>query len=815
MADYYLTYKCIFQSKQVENMEIELWKKDTPATSVIELRATGFDHRYTGDKGDKTSDTIITSEAILSIFITKANVDAGVDYRDFIVQLEDEWIMVAYSDGQKVFVGYLVPGEGEVDFLDHGYEVNISATDGLALLRQQPLSETSPGAWAGVHTLFAFIKECLSKTNLNLPIRINANIYESSMLTREADASKDFFQQCGVHYRSLLKTPISFDSCYDVLTRFFHQHFSLYQWNGMWVINRNAEMQESIGPTNWYTLYNPETSTFSGVKEAHTNAIVARSEKLHPINVNQRIASRFAIKSAKHIFPYDIQPEIPANNQFERGAFQGDGPDFKAWAIDEWVYINITGPSAISALPGVLGAATEAHYRKSTYDTYGIETIREVALDMNSSAGARWLQSSPVPVNKGDKIAVRFDFKTALPDDEIQMGVMVVYIQPVGGPRYSLRWNPGLSQGQWIQQPGTGADLAEIRGSWGQDEFTNEYKNFSVESAPLPIDGDMYFVLIHPAGRNNQFVYFTGFEVEYIPYTAGGYKKVLGDYWLTAQNQPFKDVVEEQVGLSDSLKKVIKGSLIRADGVTLTTKTWKRLGYDEEKHYKELLNLGVYNHKYRRMFRISGTFGGTKFSPVSDPTIFEPLSFHRHFTFPDAPELAGLYFMLVPPLAINYKDGQFDGVFVECLNANNGSTQEPTIDMVRGGIVSTVNSTTLDEWDAAGGAPPVVMIHHPPAAGIWPLNDTWVVISVNPIFTVNMIADANGAGNSPSVTLAGETGTSAAPRLFFFEIGPDIKVGNRFIVDIYGVQRVYEVPSVMRYDDGNQLGDTHQFNYQF
>lgn len=797
-------------------MRIELWRKDVVPAGVTSLKATDFRQSYITGDGNKI-DGIIPCEAVVSFYVNKAQVEAGIDYRDFIVEFDDEWQVIAYSDNQTVFVGFLVPGEGEADFKDFGYELTLSATDGIGFLKQQPLSTFDAAEFTGVHYLIDYIKKCLSYTKLDLPIRAYVNIFEQSMVPRHTDSSKDMFQQCGMHYRSFLKDPTTFDNCFDVLNRIFFQHFSFYQWKGEWVINRIAEMQETAGPQNWYTRYETDGS-IEGDKEYETMAKVARGEKLHPINANQRISSKFPVKSVQHTFPYEPWPEIPANNKFERGTLSiaYSGVDYSAYILDEWTYMNITGPSSISALPGVLGFATDPAYRKSTFDDFGIETIRELAL-YGSGAGARWLQSQPVPVNKNDKIELRFDFRTENDQAAIQIGAMVIYIQPPTGPRYSLRWNPTLSEGRWIAQPGTGADLAEVRVEFAADEDTRQYKSVSMTSAPFPIDGDMYVVFIHPAGFfNNQFVYFTGFELTYLPFTAGGFRKIVGDYWLTLQNQPYKDVVQEEVGASDSLKKVLKGSLYDFNLIELTTPTWYRDYIDrrERRHYKELLNLGVYNHRYRRQWRISGSFGGTKHSPVSDPTIFEPLSFHRHFEFVDAPELLGIYFMLVPPLSIDWREGQFDGTFVDCLNVNNSVIGGNSVNDVIDGLIDAVYEMTEADWDAAGNAPPIGTPAFPPYIGYIPDAPTQLLLGVPLGVDVTVNADANGAGNSPVFVIISSS-EDAINRTVRLEIGTDIAVGNRFSIEIFGVPVTFQVAPKYIFTDGNEEGDTHKFSYQF
>lgn len=805
---YFLHHIISFQNREVEDIIIELYRKDVEPTEIIPLIGVSFNVSYPSGEGDKL-DGIITYEADLSFWV---RTDTPVTYEDFIITFQDDWKIVAYNDSQVVFSGYLVPGLGESEFRDKPYQLSLKASDGLGLLRQQPLSTFDLEEFTSTHRVVDILYHIIKQTGVVLPLHIRANIYESSMEDRDVNPDTDFTAQTKLHYKSLLKSPTEFLSSFEVLEMICKEHFSFYQCHGAWVLNRFAEMYSSVGPTNWYTVYEdaPVGLQSTGILDPDSYANVGRNLKIHPLNADARISSMFPVKSAKHTFNYNVWPEIPDNNKFERGTFNlpYSGPNYAAYIVDKWEVGELTvyaSPFTVTPNPGVAG------YRRSTYNNFNIETERELVLRPPLFITSV-IKSTSTPVNVGDKLKFGATFKTTIAETNLSLSVANIIIIPTTGTGwYSWR---NTNDGRGFENKWELNSFNAISIEYSNGSLTTEPQTVSIESPSIPVDGEVFVMFQQTTDRPGQAFIWSGFELEYIPYTAGGYIPLVGDFWVTSQTDNYKDVIDEEVGLSDSPKKVFKGALYRADGLTLTTPTWYRFGYTEQRHFKELANLGVYNHLFRRHWRLTGTFGGTKFSPVSDPTKMEPLSFHKHFMFFDAPELAGRMFMLVPPLSIDYVQGNFIGNFVECLNSNFFDSVAPTKDQVIEGIIKLINTTTLAEWNSAGGAPASGTLGYPPAASKSPLggsDDIWFYVPVaeNPSFA----ADPNGAGNSPSLT---QTSSAAITlRLVTFDVGADIAVGNRFIISIFGMQLVYTAEAKILYHDGNQTGDQHFFSYKF
>lgn len=669
---YYLHHTVSFFNCLNEQMFVELYKKDVVPGAVTELRATSCTVQYPTGDGDKF-DPIIACEAKLTLYLEDSDAE---EFDDFIVTFADEWKMIVYDDGQVVFIGFLTPGGGRAEFQDKPYEVTLSAVDGIGLLKGEALTKLNGDRFTGVNLIIDYIIAILDKTGLDLNVRLFSNIAEESMEDRTINPNADTFNQTALHARTFLKNATEFYDCYTCLERIMAEYFTIYQHNGMWVIVRIGELQESIGAKMWYTDYGPTGTLLDAQQFLYDPAAVGRDRLIHPVEVGQFVGSNFAIKSSRYTFNYSPWPELPTNNKFERGTLF-DSNDFagpppytqKKYTIDDWLY-GVTNPGSPSTFPpDGMQATTDIAHRLSTYNIYNVETEREIVLDrFDGVVGHRFLRCDPIPVNQYDRIAITLDYKTSQAGTGTRQYLMVMLQPTAGGTPYRLdNGNPAPTDGiGTLTWENTGSLIFLSKFYDGSDD-ASKYSSFFLEPPPLPVAGTLYILFVSfdpPVGR---IVYYRNFNLDYYPSTAGSNQKVKGDYAETSQTDRYKDALDEEVFISDSEKKILQGTLYRENLTDLTTPTWHRYGVSETRHFKELGELARFNANYRRMWKIDGQFDGLKFTPANNQTIIEPLSFHRQFTFPDSAKMNGRYFVLVPPLTLNYSEGRADMNFIEVL----------------------------------------------------------------------------------------------------------------------------------------------------
>lgn len=676
---YHLHHTVLFFNCLNEQLRVELYKKDVVPDDVTELLATSFSVNYPTGNGNKF-DTLITCEAKLTLYLRDTDAQT---FDDFIVTYSDEWKMIAYNDSQIVFVGFLTPGEGRAGFQDKPYDVSLSAVDGLGLLKGVPLTKVNGSKFTGVNLIIDYITAILDKTGLGLNLRLFSSIVEESMQDRNANPQADTFNQTGLHARSFLKNATEFYDCYTCLERILTQYFNIYQHFGMWVIVRIGELQESVGAKIWYTEYNPSGTVVNAQRFLYDPCATGRDRKIHPVEVSQFIGSNYAVKSARYTYNYSVWPEIPTNNKFDNGTIYEQGPlpgdtegrNYKKFTIDNWQY-GVTNPSNGATRPvGGMLSTSDSAYRYSIYNRYGVEENREVVLERDNDAqvGHRFLMCEPIPVVKDSRINISLDFKTSQGGGGTRQYLLVMLETLDNTIGYKLDNAGGTSppDGIGVLVWEHTSALQFLAKYYGSGEDAAQYVSFNLNPPPLPISGNLYILLMSfdpPMGRK---VYYKNFSFEYFPSVGGSLAQVKGDYAQTSQNDRFKDVIDEDVYISDTTQKILQGALYRQNLEDLTTPTWRRLGVSETRHFKEIGELARFNANYRRMWKIDGQYDGLKFSPAGNSTIIEPLSFHRQYMFPDSTALNGHYFVLVPPLSINYSEGRADMNFIEVLQAGS------------------------------------------------------------------------------------------------------------------------------------------------
>lgn len=660
---YHLHHKISFYNPLNEALQIELYQKDVVAGDVTTLLGNSFSVQYPTGNGDKF-DTIISCEAKLSLSLYPENAE---EFDNFIITFPDEWKMIAYDDGQVIFVGFLTPGEGRAEFQDKPYDISLSAVDGLGLLKGTPLTKDNGDTFTGVNLIIDYVLAILNKTGLGLNLRLFSNIVEESMQDRTTNSQADTFNQTGLHARTFLKSPTTFNDCYTCLEHILSEYFTIYQHNGKWVILRIGELQESPGAKIWYTEYD-STGAIVGASQYLENASgVGRDRLIHPVEVSQFIGSNFAIKSSRYTYNYGVWPELPTNNKFERGTLIDSGTidanhTFKRFTIDGWNFGKfIANPSQRTQLPLLDSAAPDIAYRYSTYNIFNVEENREIILENGPASQHRLLVSDEMPANAGDRFAISYDFKYSVSGTGNLDHITIFLKSDTGSQIYTLE-NSGDTVFFWQLAGGWNY----ISHNYSTGENWDQYTSFSIDVPPLPVSG-RFFIGLMNTDSTNTLSYYKNLSVDYLPYINGSLQQVKGDYAQTSQNPNYKDTIDEEVFISDSPKKVFQGALYRQNLTDLTTPTWHRYSVNEQKHFKEIGELARFNANWRRMWKIDGQFDGLKFTPFDNPTFIEPLSFHRHFIFPDSTKLNGRYFVLVPPLTLNYSEGRADMNFFEVM----------------------------------------------------------------------------------------------------------------------------------------------------
>jgi hypothetical protein len=430
----------------------------------------------------------------------------------------------------------------------------------------------------------------------------------------------------------------------------------------------------------------------------------------------------------------------------------------------------------------------------------------------SSSPGERWLQSSPIPVKAGARFTLSFNFRTEVDTGGAStLNLARVYIWNPVHQKYSMAMQDDWQIAKWFKTDGGMAQKAVVSNWTGGDDMS-KYRSYNIDSGVIPIDGIMYIVLENSTfGYGGTTWYFSGFNFEYHPYIAGGYIPVKGDYYSHTQNANI-DASERQTFLSDSTERIMKGAMLLASGEA-TKPNWRRHGLNESAHFKELLNLDYFNRNYRRFRKVEGSFTSTEFEPITDQLNKQPLSYHKNYLFLDFD--TPREFRLIPPLTQDLGTGNITAVFEEVKASDNTVNLPVTRDRVLQGIIAAINNTTNSQWDEFAQAPGVGTPGFKPIAALFPTFAGSYFVQTDLDAVVTASASANGAGNSPYMVVNGSAVTTGSTLAWLLSIGPDVAVGNRFTITIYGHSVTYELTAGVIAVDGTTVPDSKEFNYIF
>lgn len=690
---YVTTYTANFTNELGEEVEVLIQQKDGLATNAINYEVTQLEIDTNGEE-QSPFDCILSKQLTLGIYVPEG--DTSLEWDTLFASNYDDWKVIVTIDGaRKEFEGFLVPEEGQTPFHDKPYVITLKATTGISLLKGVPLTDVNGDNFDGEHTLIEYIAGALKKTLLDLPIRCYCSYFNIGILDKDDSINNDMFSQIYLDYRTFLNNPVEFMSCYDALVLLLNKFCTIEQWNGMWQIACIADKQYLRGE-EFYVDYDSDGTNPTGAQVTENYAEVGYQKPLFPIGEDQIRSGKFAIKSVRTQFEFKVWPELPKNNKFERGAQTGSGtnPDtttFKTFAIDDWEQ----GEVDLFDLPHpAMSPVAEKFYRKSSYNDYGVEISREIigetiaTDDINHSF---WLRSEGIPINVGDKIKFSLQKKF---DNDFGSGGSSVFTIPaviyivVGGSAYYLDNNIGGNQtgiGRWKLAANLAGQLIIQIAAGGN---TTTYSSIDVSSEASPFDGTLYIALQvdGPIANTGTNQYYKDISVEYIPFIAGGYLPVKGEFYERIQTVNLPDKVQDKVQLCDSPKKVLQGSLLfdngGASGV-LTQQNWYRFNTiaspnpgPEAFGFMDLLNMARLNYQWRRFQSVAGTFSGLSYEPENNSSVRYPMGFHKRYRLSDLPDER--YFILVAPMKQDLIKGHTNVTFQEVWKDSNDGTQLDT-----------------------------------------------------------------------------------------------------------------------------------------
>jgi hypothetical protein len=243
--------------KDIDNFSnvVEIYQDGFVGTST-ELIATEAPavHKYEREDNEDITSSIMSATLTISFYSTDVT-----DFRNFFSYSDREFLVVHKFDGNIVFKGYLLNDITGEPFQDPPYPVVVTATDGLAQLKE--ISLTGPSEDTDLGTL---IFDQLNTLELELDFEICNDLYEGLVM----DNTKSIFAQS--EGENLKVQEFTFDelglNAFDFLLEICKtMGWVLFQRDGRWIIQR--AISRNIDTT---VIYIHDWDTYA-VKESFVN----------------------------------------------------------------------------------------------------------------------------------------------------------------------------------------------------------------------------------------------------------------------------------------------------------------------------------------------------------------------------------------------------------------------------------------------------------------------------------------------------------------------------------------------------------------
>lgn len=672
--------------------------------------------------GDENKlEPILGTEALINIFVDE-NTPLGI--ADLIAEHDNDIRVTVYRDedySKSIFQGFIVVEDNSQPFQDRPYILSVRALDGLGLLKGVDLVDADSLRFVGSYSVLSWIAQILHKTGQQLKLRVYFNFIESSFMANVGALEQVFLNSItfsqGDAFNSQSTDPTvdinatTADDCYTALEKMVRcLRCRLFQEDGRWNL---VSLYEYLNPDGFsfkeYSFGDPVdgivpfTVVDSGLNQNY-KVNVGKDQILHPINEDQNLYLKLATKWIKLSYTYDQSQNKICNQDFSEGDrnatydevisssiidasitpvvnFQTLGYDAFCWdTFDGSVFDTIL----IAAYPA--NPSTGKIFIREVIDELGYTKDRFLVIKNVLGGVPIMCRSQKMLADVNDILQVSFSLRLRNNEAGDSLTSCFIYLYGDDGSHWALNAiDDGTVIGnptQWMPVDANFRNTPISNGSFFCSFHPGQAKSIFNSSsintahlqnqffAKLPISGHIEFIFInsqeHGAGQE---VWVKDLSITLLPYLTGTYQELKGDYNYSANTSDIKQTLSEDIEISDSPKRYFKGALLRPDGLSLATPTWKRVGKDESFRFAQLMERVMYNHLYRMVQKLEGTWRGLVYVPEDDVSVIRPNGYLCSYAFSDH-DTPTKRFMLTS-FEKDYTTGQWRGVFIETLKDQN------------------------------------------------------------------------------------------------------------------------------------------------
>jgi hypothetical protein len=337
------------------------------------------------------------------------------------------------------------------------------------------------------------------------------------------------------------------------------------QKDGYWFINLIDELETR----DLYLFTFDYLGEFVSSTTGNFTKSIGATELLTWMNDDQEKSLENAVKEVQLDYPFNLPKEVLTNYDLSRGT------DLSSTTIapEGWIFERWTTVGSANNIPV---EDSTPHY---IHLVFVDDQEKERYLRMEASSITKdlvWRNADKIPVHAGDKIAMSFDWRfTNNPGGSGHFHYIMAQIRLYGddGTTWSLNgisgsgFTAGSDKPKWVQSDVdfiTNNQFIYYDGELS-DELT-EWQSVNVTSTPMPVKGRVEVYLKHNVNTNARGKDFAAISFDYIPYIAGTYQKYKGNQYKVNQVLDTAQVIQDEAGISDSIKYLFKWALLKVSG---------------------------------------------------------------------------------------------------------------------------------------------------------------------------------------------------------------------------------------------------------
>lgn len=481
----------------------------------------------------------------------------NISAEDLLADNDTEYKIKIYINGNIEWVGWLDNDYINELFLDTGVVLEISANDGLSLIKEIELQGLSAGIgfemW-GLYRIKEFITNCLKNTQLDLDYWSFINMYPVGAAQRSTNNDFDAFYYAHATSFTFIEGPREFNDCYSVLSKIM-QAFgcTLFQARGAWYI---IQTLDRIADDLDGNRRNSEGVAQQSVTNQSFAINVGLEEDTKLVNADAVLSYEKRFKHTIITHRYKMPPVFFRNFDLLDGDFNAplSTSTRQVYDLQYWDSVFTPYPSTSNAYIGVeIDAATTAELRR--YLLFYEDT------NPNNDNG---IKTTDYYVNAGDKLTLSYSTREKNAGFIGTNQFVYIRILAANGNFYTLNAN-----GAWILNT-----YSRVGYTWQNAEDRRFWKEYNIESEPFPVNGalSIQFTSVGHSRTANNEVHFKDLNLTIQNYfndmiSVDGYEyKVFDDVQA-------KNVYDNEIFLSRSDNISTQGALLSSTYTQLNR--WK------------------------------------------------------------------------------------------------------------------------------------------------------------------------------------------------------------------------------------------------